>query len=332
MNRLLTIAPVLSALTLTLLAAPPAHAQDPAAVAVTALRTSPRAPDGARITKAERVDARTVDLTIASPALGRDGHARVLLPPSYRPRHRHPVLYLLHGCCDAIPGWTAWTANTDVEALSARSRAMVVMPEAGPDGMYTDWYNGGRYGPPAWETFHLAELRALVERGLGAGPRRAVAGLSMGGLGALAYAARHPGMFRASASFSGLADTVGFADGLMDLVAAYGDDPLGPFGDPVEQAAVWRAHNPLDLVPRLRGVRLFVASGDGRPGPLDAPGTPQDALEASLGQANAAFVAKARRHHLDLTADLYGPGTHTWPYWERELHRAFPLLMRAISG
>jgi diacylglycerol O-acyltransferase / trehalose O-mycolyltransferase / mycolyltransferase Ag85 len=35
----------------------------------------------------------------------------------------------------------------------------------------------------------------------------AVAGASMGGLGALAYAARHPGLFRAAASFSGIVDT-----------------------------------------------------------------------------------------------------------------------------
>jgi diacylglycerol O-acyltransferase / trehalose O-mycolyltransferase len=28
----------------------------------------------------------------------------------------------------------------------------------------------------------------------------------------------------------------------------------------------------------------------------------------------------------------YGPGTHTWPYWERELHRSLPLLLGALRG
>ncbi|MFI7299542.1 alpha/beta hydrolase-fold protein [Streptomyces sp. NPDC050121] len=40
-------------------------------------------------------------------------------------------------------------------------------------------------GPPVWETFHLGELRPLLEHSYGAGTRRVVAGLSMGGLGSL---------------------------------------------------------------------------------------------------------------------------------------------------
>jgi len=31
-----------------------------------------------------------------------------------------------------------------------------------------------------------------------------------------------------------------------------------------------------------------------------------------------------------LTTDFYGPATHDWPYWERELHRALPLLLDAL--
>ncbi|MFY1670334.1 alpha/beta hydrolase-fold protein [Plantactinospora sp. WMMB334] len=65
------------------------------------------------------------------------------------------------------------------------------------------WWNGGRYGPPAWGTFHLDEVRPILERGYGAGPRRAVAGASMGGYGALGYATPRPGIFRAVASYSG---------------------------------------------------------------------------------------------------------------------------------
>jgi S-formylglutathione hydrolase FrmB len=51
------------------------------------------------------------------------------------------------------------------------------MPEAGPFGWYSDWWNHGAGGPPAWETFHLRELRRLLERDYGAGHRRVVAGL-----------------------------------------------------------------------------------------------------------------------------------------------------------
>ncbi|MEW2353836.1 alpha/beta hydrolase family protein [Spirillospora sp. NPDC029432] len=286
--------------------------------------------DAARITRVDEVAARTVDLTIASPALGRDGHARILLPA--RPAADAPVLLLLHGCCDMIPGWTAWTANTDVAELTAGTGVMVVMPEAGTHGMYSDWWNGGAGGPPAWETFHLRELLPLLEREFGAGGRRAVAGLSMGGLGTLGYAARHRDLFRSAASFSGVLHTVPGAGMLMEMVAAFGGDPLALWGDPVEQAAIWRAHSPYELAPRLRGLPLYIASGNGTPGPLDPPGAADDALEAVLDRANRAFVERAGELGLTVTANLYGPGTHTWPYWERELHRAFPMLMRSIGA
>ena len=83
---------------------------------------------------------------------------------------------------------------------------------------------------------------------------------------------------------------------------------------------------PDDARPRLRGTRLFVSSGNGTPGPLDHTGT-TDPTEVSLHGENAAFVRRLRSLELPATVDLYGAGTHSWPYWERELHRALPLLL-----
>ncbi|NGO67687.1 esterase family protein [Streptomyces sp. SB3404] len=296
-----------------------------------------RADNGAYVTRAVR-DGRRLDLTIRSTALGREGHARILLPPgpgSRTARHGLPSLWVLHGCCDSDPGWHAWTDRTDIERATARLRALVVLPEAGPVGFYSDWWNGGAGGAPAWETFHLTELRQILERGLGAGGRRAVAGLSMGGFGALSYAGRHPRMFRAAASFSGVLNTRGDEghELVTSLLPQWGHDPLALWGDPVSQARIWRAHNPLDLVGRLpRGYPVFVAAGDGAPGPLDPPGTPPDSLERRLRPSSVDYVQRARAHGLRVTADLYAGGTHSWPYWERELHRALPMLKRVLRA
>src|SRR5690242_1177169 len=46
---------------------------------------------GARVVAEEKVGPRRIDLTVASPALGRTAKVRLL--------RRWPVLYLLHGCC-----------------------------------------------------------------------------------------------------------------------------------------------------------------------------------------------------------------------------------------
>ncbi|WP_394831640.1 esterase family protein [Pendulispora rubella] len=286
---------------------------------------------GARVVEERSIDARMVDLTIVSPALGGQSHARLLLPKHWGAPHRSwPVLYLLHGCCD---DYTSWTRETDIAALTADLDVLVVMPEAGQAGWYSDWWNQSKGGPPRWETYHLVEVREILERGYHAGARRAIAGLSMGGFGAISYAARHPGMFRAAASFSGIVHSRmdGGPQLVQSIVSGAGEDPLALWGDPVAQRPIWQAHNPYDLADRLVGIPIYIASGNGDPGPLDPPEGGHDSLEHLLGDMNTAFAQRLRALGADATIHLYGPGTHSWPYWQRELHTAFPMLMDAIG-
>ncbi|UCM91092.1 alpha/beta hydrolase [Streptomyces marincola] len=289
---------------------------------------------GAVVVERERSGERTLDLTIESPALGTTVRTRVLLPPGHDrdPGRTWPAIYLLHGCCDASGGHDDWTDSTDVAAITARTEALIVMPEGGPVGYYSDWWNGGRGGPPAWETFHLTELPAVLAREVGAGDLRAVAGASMGGTGALAYAGRHPGFFRAAAAYSGRLDTRVDAPAVMARLEDFGHDPLALWGDPEAQADVWAAHDPSALVADLPpGYPVYVSSGNGEPGPLDPHDAPHDALEAQFGEMAAAYVAAARAHGLDVTASL-GPGRHHYGYWEREFARSLPLLAEAVGA
>jgi diacylglycerol O-acyltransferase / trehalose O-mycolyltransferase len=274
------------------------------------------------------LSARMRDLTVASPALGGTAKVRLLLPAHFtaQPDRRWPVLYLLHGCCDT---YQSWTRSTDVESLTAHSDVFVVMPDGGRVGFYSNWLTG-----PRWETFHLVELRQILERAYRASTVRAIAGLSMGGLGALNYAARHPGLFRAAASFSGIVDTrltPAVSQGYLGLIRSEGADPNHLWGDPTDQAAVWAEHNPFDLAAKLRGTRLFLAVGTGQPGPLDTPGAARDTIESSLAPQNAALADRLRALKISAQFDFYGPGTHNWPYWQRDLHRAWPLLAQALG-
>jgi S-formylglutathione hydrolase FrmB len=290
--------------------------------------TGPAPAGQPRIVATESLSARMQDLTIDSPALGTQVRVRLLLPASYRahPERRWPVLYLLHGCCDT---YVSWTRSTDVEALTARSDLLVVMPDGGRAGFYSDWRAG-----PGWETFHLSELPRLLAGTYHAGTVRAVAGVSMGGLGALGYTARHPGMFAAAASFSGIVHTrlsPGESAGYQGLVRSQGGDPDRLWGDPVRDADVWRAHNPYDLAPKLAGVPLFLSVGTGAPGPYERPGAPADQIEPSLAAENTALAGRLRQLGIPVRTDFYGPGIHNWPYWQRELHRAWPMLERALG-
>jgi diacylglycerol O-acyltransferase/trehalose O-mycolyltransferase len=102
-------------------------------------------------------------------------------------------------------------------------------------------------------------------------------------------------------------------------------------GRPGAQRQLWEAHDPYHLAERLRQVPLFVSVGDGTAGPFDPPGT-QDDLEAALSQQNQALAGRLKQLGAEVRTDFYGPGTHSWPYWQRELHRSLPMLLDALHG
>jgi len=295
------------------------------------------ADDGARIIAVEAntlggtvPSARVKDLTIDSPAVGRVVQVQLLLPTGFdaHPATRWPVLYLLPGQSGGHLDWTNWS---DVEALTAPTDLLVVIPDAGSDdpggSSYTDWWNGGVGGPRQWETFHLVELRQLLERNWNAGDKRAIAGVSAGGYGAIEYAARKPGMFRFAASYSGVFDPVGNV--------AFWNPPQDVWGDPVKQAAVWRAHDPLINAAALRGTALYVAYGNGKPGPFDngqpSPYDQSGDTERQVGAESATFVERLHKLKIPVTVYAYGNGTHFGPYIERDFERSLPLILKALG-
>ena len=258
---------------------------------------------------------------------------RILLPADYHStRARYPVLYLLHGAGDT---YATWTDQTDVEAFSASLPVIIVMPDGGHDadaGFYSDWLDGSRQ----WETFHVDVLRRYVERNFRTLPgrrHRALAGLSMGGFGAMSYAARHPELFEAAASFSGAVDTLWAVPASNVLYATHVVD-VGVWGDPATHEALWRAHNPTDLARRLRHTALFLATGDGtRGGPagdIDDPGS--YGIETVVRAMTLDFARALEAAGASYAADFYAGGYHGWPYWERELHWALPQILQRIGA
>jgi S-formylglutathione hydrolase FrmB len=162
---------------------------------------------------------------------------------------------------------------------------------------------------------------------------RAVAGLSMGGFGAMSYAARHDDLFAAAASFSGAVDTL-YPTPATNLLFVSGVVAPGIWGDPATHEELWRAHNPTDLVRKLRGVALFVATGDGTmggpAGDVDAPGA--YGLEQVVKQMNDSFAHALDAAGVRYASDFYHGGYHGWPYWQRELHWALPQIVAVIGG
>src|SRR5947209_2541408 len=125
----------------------------------------------------------------------------VVLPPDYRTSSttRYPVLYLLHGLTGH---YSDWLTKTNVADYAAQYRMVVVMPE-GKDGWYAD---SATVPNDKYESYILKELLPDVEkryRTIETRFGRGVAGLSMGGYGALKFGLKSPGTFAFAGSLSG---------------------------------------------------------------------------------------------------------------------------------
>ena len=325
-------------------------------------RPAPPTPGQLTIVSEKPLDARVTDLDLRSPAMQQDVHVNVMLPAGFDPSGatRYPVLYLLHG---ALGGYMDWYRDGNVEKLIGNTPMIVVMPDDGYDGSYSDWYGliSGASGPvPAWETFHTRELvpfidsryPTLADRG-----DRFIAGLSSGGGGTIKYAAANPGLFGAAGEFSGAVDTdlqwpsyPTLSEALWAATDAPGDGPDGhcTWGDPYTQRVVWEDNDASYLAPNLKGTALFLASGNGLPGPLDptlrpGAGNPGQTLsntggvvadgltEGEIWDMNKAFVHVLDRAGIPHTDYFYGDGTHSWPYWQRDLEHFLAWLAPYIG-
>jgi putative tributyrin esterase len=197
-----------------------------------------------------------------------------------------PLLYLLHGLSD---DHTAWLRYTSIERYAAAAGLAVVMPAAGRS-FYRDEPAGLAYGAYLGE--ELPQLVASFLRVTDRPDRTFVAGLSMGGYGALRLALTHPGRYAAAASMSGGLDVVTLSR-LPDRLEVLGRIfPGGPTPDD-------------DLH------HLLAQAEPGSLPPLHLScGTEDPLLPFTVDFAERAMAAGA-----DVTTD-YRAGGHEWGLWD----------------
>ncbi len=219
-----------------------------------------------------------VTITIAAPAgeipsqwLNYSGppRAQVLLPAGYNPDTHYPLLVLLNGLDGNYDFYAQYGLTNEFDNLDA----IVVMPEGGPGGWFADWWNDGERGGPAWETYELDTVIPTIMARYPILPQRqyhAIAGISMGGLGAVYLAGRLPGFFGSVASLSGFVDPQLAAPVLQPAMAfeseapAHGDADFDPiYGPPDGFYAT--GHNPARLATNLQQTRVFESTGNAIP-------------------------------------------------------------------
>jgi hypothetical protein len=107
-----------------------------------------------------------------------------------------------------------------------------------------------------------------------------------------------------------------------------GAQPDAMFGPRATQQVNWAAHDPGMLASNLRGMDLRLYTGNGSQGPLDPDPNPGGALiEAGVHELNQLFHARLQALGIPSAYRDYGPGTHAWPYRQRDLRQTVGPLM-----
>jgi S-formylglutathione hydrolase FrmB len=272
------------------------------------------------------------EITISSQAMGRPASFQLLTPPGFATTssRRWPVLMLLHGADDDA---SSWLREASLLERCEDLDALVLLPDGGRVGFYTDWERPDASGlTPRWEGFHLDELPELLEARYRAGSTRVVAGVSMGGYGAIAYAAKRPGMFAAAASYSGLLHTTrrGMPAFVALMLLREHEHRHALWGSPRRSRARWLASDPYHLADRLRGTALYLARADGKPLPDDGVPPGGGLLERWVAPTTESLSARLAQLAIPATISR-GRGGHEWPTWRRELDRSWPFLLAGLG-
>lgn len=246
----------------------------------------------------------------------------VMLPQGYDTARRYPVLYLLHGWGG---GYQDWSSKTHLHDYLSWYDVIVVMPDA-----ENSWYVNSAVNPLGrYEDYLATELPTQITSRYAADTsQQAIAGLSMGGYGAVLLGMKYPAKYRVIGSFSGaltMPRDLSVREGWNR--AAKGNN--GDFALPSLQEAfgkensnvrekqsvfsVLRTVAVLDSTQKRHLPYIYLATGIQDPLIHIVPGNRE--LRDSL------YTAKLRYEYHET------PGKHAWNYWDDALKAFLPRMM-----
>ncbi len=236
----------------------------------------------------------------------------VYLPPDYdHSRRYYPAVYLLHGLTGSHTDWIqfgemAHTLDSGI-ASGQMTPTIVVMPDAG-----NSWYINRADGSMPYRDMFLQELIPHIDKTYRTRSQknaRGIAGLSMGGYGALHLAMNFPEYFTVCGALSAALHT---DDELIRMDKDRYDflysDIFGQISRPENRLnKTWQQFNPLILAASaakdsLTTVKWYIDCGDD-----DFLTTGNCQLHLILRNRN--ILHEYRVHD----------GAHSWSYWRRYL-------------
>lgn len=254
---------------------------------------------------------RIVKETLRSELMRRDVPVRVILPESYGLSEcRYAVLYLLHGLFGSCDNWLELTGIID----HSRGMELIIVMAEGGDGWYTD---SAASEDEKRESYIVRELMPEIEKRFRCDAERlGVAGLSMGGYGALKFALKYPGKFVFAGSMSGA--FVGPQLTRENCPAEF--EELLPsaeqaFGDSGSQTRIendlFRIIESMPPETITRAPYVYLDCGD------------EDSLLQTNREMAELLKSRGIRHEYHEES-----GGHEWDYWDRQLKK----LLNVAAG
>lgn len=244
------------------------------------------------------------DVIFHSAALNRDMRYRVILPSVIPPNQKLPVVYLLHGNGG---GFRDWSNYSDV-ATYASAGLILVMPQ-GDDSYYV---NAVERPEDRYEDYVVHDLAAEVEARFpvaGGGSNQAIAGVSMGGFGAIKIALSHPDLFVFAGALSPAIDVPRRRFSVRRIEQYRAQSAIfGPWDSPSR-----RSDDPFLLAKSSNpgsATYLHIACGEGE----------------GLLPANRDFAAILSEEHLQHEFHVVAGG-HDWKQWNAQLSSLFQALL-----
>jgi S-formylglutathione hydrolase FrmB len=256
-------------------------------------------------------------IQLQSKLIGKTLPYNAILPPDYQssPRSRYPVLYLLHGFSGH---YSDWVTRTNLAVYAAEYRMIVITPE-GKDNWYTD---SAGTATDKYESYILQELIPDVDqrfRTIQTRYARGIAGLSMGGYGALKFGLKYPDRFVFAGSLSGALGAATWTEENLKNMKAIRDSVFSVYG-PVGSET--RKRN--DIYEITRG--LTAARVAALPYFYLDCGT-----EDFLVDMNQKFAALLREKKIPHEYREL-PGNHNWEYWDQQVREVLKIAARTMRS
>jgi S-formylglutathione hydrolase FrmB len=264
-----------------------------------------RDPPISKIQLESKLLGKTIDYSILYPVnYQRDGNAE----------KKFPVLYLLHG----LGGhYTNWIESTGVALYATHHDLFIVMIE-GENGWYSD---SATVPADKFESYILQELMPDVEKRFRVSTERegrAIAGLSMGGYGALKLGFKYPTRFAMVASMSGALGAPSWTDAELKNLQFSRLSLLKTFG-PAGSAT--RTQN--DLIKMTREVSADRINA--LPTIYLDCGTEDRLFPTNRAYADLLLERKIPHEFRQL------PGQHDWQYWDQQIREILSMAAQRLA-